>query len=189
MLDARHDLSFCGTIAREFVSDHHARCDALLLEQLAQQPLGCFCIAAALDQNIEHNPILVDRSPEPVLSACDADHHLVEVPLVTRCRKTAVDLIGKTLAELQRPLPHRLMADQDAAGSQHLLDHPRAKGKSKIQPDGVADYFRRKTVAGVARGTCRGHTSSMPAYHHSEVNLTVPFFLDHYLSICPKSFF
>src|SRR5919112_1649624 len=110
MLDTRHDLSFGRAVAGEFVGDHHARCNALLLEQLAQQPLGCLGIAAALNQDVEHNPMLVHRSPEPMLSACNADSYLVEVPLVTGCRKTAADLIGKGLTELQRPLPHSLIA-------------------------------------------------------------------------------
>src|SRR5215213_7076186 len=126
MLDTRYDLSFGRAVAREFVGDHHARSDALLPEQLAQQPVGCFCIAAALNQNVEHNPMLVHHSPEPMLSACNADYHLVEVPLVTGCWKTAADLVRKPLTELQRPLPDSLMADQDAAGRQHLLDHPEA---------------------------------------------------------------
>ena len=51
MLDAGHDLSPGRAVAREFVGDHHARCDALLLEQLAQQPLGRLGIAPALNQD------------------------------------------------------------------------------------------------------------------------------------------
>ena len=63
--------------------------------------------------------------------ADDGESHFVEVPLVTGCRKTAADLVGKALTELQRPLPHRLMADQDAAGGEHLLDHPEAEREPK----------------------------------------------------------
>ena len=92
------------------------RRDALLLEQLPQQALGRLGVAAALNQDVEHDPVLVHGAPEPMLLAGDADHDLVEVPLVAWCRETAADLVGKALAELQRPLPHRLMADQDAAG-------------------------------------------------------------------------
>lgn len=57
-------------------------------------------------------------------------------------------------------------------GGQHLLDH--AQGKSEVQPHGTADDFRRETKEGTVRRTCRGHTSSMPAALHSEVNLTAP---------------
>ena len=77
MLDAGHDRPLCGSIAGEFVRDHHARCHALLLEQLAQQALGGFRIAAALNQDVEHDAMLVDGAPEPMLPACDADRNLV----------------------------------------------------------------------------------------------------------------
>ena len=82
MLDAGHDLSLGRAIARKLIGDHHARSKALLLEQLAQQPLGCFSIAAALDQDIEHDPVLIYGTPEPVLHPGDPDGDLVQVPLV-----------------------------------------------------------------------------------------------------------
>jgi hypothetical protein len=67
--------------------------------------------------------LLVDGAPEPVLSACNADDNLVHMPFVSRCWKTSADLVGKALPELQRPLPHGFVADQDASGGEHLLDH------------------------------------------------------------------
>ena len=152
MLHAGHHNPLCGGIAGQLVRDHHARSDALLLEQLAQQALGRLCIAAALNQDVEHDAVLVDRASEPMLPACDADHDLIEVPLVSWRRKTSADLVGEALAELHRPLPHRLMTDVDASGCQHLLDHAQAQGKPEIEPDGMADQVSREAVAGVARG-------------------------------------
>jgi len=73
MLDAGHHRPLCGSIAGEFVRDHHARCHALLLEQLPQQTLGGFRIATALNQDVEYRAMLVDRAPEPVLPACNPD--------------------------------------------------------------------------------------------------------------------
>ena len=67
--------------------------------------------------------MLVHRPPEPMLLAGDADHDLIEVPLVSGCRKTPADLVGEALAEFQRPLPHGLMADHDASCGENLLDH------------------------------------------------------------------
>ena len=71
----------------------HARSPALPLEQLAQQALGCPRVAAALDKNVEHHPVLVDRAPQPVLYPRDRDHDLVQVPLVPRRRQSAADLV------------------------------------------------------------------------------------------------
>jgi hypothetical protein len=101
----------------------------------------------------------------------------IEVPLVAGSRKTPADLIGKALAELERPLPHGLMADQDPAGREQLLDHPKAQRKPKIQPHAIADHFSREAVTGVARVTGRFHPSPMPRSGHPPVNLTVPFAL------------
>ena len=60
MLHARHHSSFRSGIAGQFVGDHHARCLAMLLEQLAQQALRRFGIATTLDQNVEYGPVLID---------------------------------------------------------------------------------------------------------------------------------
>jgi hypothetical protein len=111
MFDTRHDLSLCGTGAREFVGDHHARCGTLLLQQLPHQALGCFCVTPALNQDVEHGSVLVNGSPQPMLLAADADRNLIKVPLVTGYRQTPADLTGKALSEFQRLLPHGLVAD------------------------------------------------------------------------------
>jgi hypothetical protein len=103
VLDARHDLSLGRAIAGQLVGDHHPRSDALLLQQLAQQALGGFGIPAALDQDVEHNAMLIDGTPQPMLLARDANDNLVEVPLVSGCRKTGADPVCKALPELQRP--------------------------------------------------------------------------------------
>jgi hypothetical protein len=103
--------------------------------------------------------VLVDSTPEPVLPTGDANHDLIQMPLVSGCRETAGDLVGNILTELQRPLPHGLMADQDAAGSQHFLDHPQTERKPNVQPDGMADHFSRKAVTGLTRMTGVLHPS------------------------------
>jgi hypothetical protein len=64
------------------VRDQDAGCPALLLQQLPEQALGGLFVPPALDQDVEHDPILVDRPPEPVLLAADHQAHFVEVPYV-----------------------------------------------------------------------------------------------------------
>src|SRR3954453_12111893 len=70
--------------------------------------------------------------------------------LIARARQPTADLIGKRLAEFQRPLPHTLAADDDAASGQYLLDHAQAERETETQPNRVADDVGRKPVAGVA---------------------------------------
>ena len=49
------------------IRDHHTRHAGLPLQQLAEQALGGLLVPPALDENVEHDPILVDGPPEPVL--------------------------------------------------------------------------------------------------------------------------
>src|SRR3954470_3651760 len=115
MLDARHDLPLCRTVAGELISDHDARRPALPLQQLAEQALGGALITPALDQHVEYEAVLVDRAPQPVLLAGDLENDLTQMPLVARARQPTADLIGERLAELHRPLPHRLVAGDPVA--------------------------------------------------------------------------
>ena len=82
MLDRGHHLTLRGTVAGQLVRDHDTRDPALLFQQLAQQALGGLFVPPLLDENVEHNPILVDGPPEPVLLAPDHQAHFVEVPYV-----------------------------------------------------------------------------------------------------------
>src|SRR5687767_15135024 len=77
--------------------------------------------------------------------------------------------LAKILAELQSPLPHGLVADQDASGGQHLLHHPEAQGKAEVQPHGMIDDLSWETVAGIARVTGVLHPSPMPRSGHPGV--------------------
>src|SRR3954471_11821741 len=78
MLDRGHHLVFCGAVARQLVRDHDTRDPALLFQQLAHQALGGPLVPPLLDENVEHDPILIDSPPEPVLR-----------PSITRTRARA----------------------------------------------------------------------------------------------------
>src|SRR3954465_6044738 len=103
MLDAGYDLLLRRAVGAQLVGHHDTRRPALLLQQLAQQPLGHFLIAPALDQGLEHELLLVDRAPEIVLLARDSDDHLVEVPLVAALWPASADAVGDRAAKPQRP--------------------------------------------------------------------------------------
>ena len=99
VLDAGHDLPLGRGVAFQLVGDQHTRRSSLLLQQFAQQAFGCLLVAPALDQDIENRARLVDRAPEPVLLAGDADDDLIEVPFVATARRTPLDAVGKLPAE------------------------------------------------------------------------------------------
>src|SRR5215217_3202514 len=100
VLDRGHHLTLGGAVARQLVRDHDTRGPALLFQQLPEQALGGLLVPPLLDENVEHDPILVDGPPEPVLRSPDHQAHFVEVPLVARAWQPTPDLVGEGLAEL-----------------------------------------------------------------------------------------
>ena len=64
VLDPGHDRSCRRAVASQLVGNHHTWCPPLPLHQLAQQALGGSGVAAALDEDVEHDAILVDSAPE-----------------------------------------------------------------------------------------------------------------------------
>src|SRR3954453_13422613 len=82
VLDRGHDLTLGGAVAGQLVRDHDTRGPALLFQQLAEQAFGGLLVPPALDQNVEHKPILVDGPPEPMLRSPDHQAHFVQVPYV-----------------------------------------------------------------------------------------------------------
>src|SRR4051812_13295101 len=91
VLDARHDLPLGGGVAAQLVGEQHTRRLSLLLQQFAQQAFGGLLIAPALDEDVENKPLLVDRTPEPVLLAGDGNDDLIKVPLVAALRGAPPD--------------------------------------------------------------------------------------------------
>ena len=162
MLDPGHDLPLGRGVAPQLVGDEHTRGSALLLEELAEQALGGLLVAPALDENIENEAVLVDGTPEPMLLPGDADDDLIKVPFVATARRSPTDAVGEFLAELEAPLPDRLVRHRDAAGGQHLLDHAQAQREPKIQPDRVADDLSRVAMAGVNRVSRGPHPARLP---------------------------
>src|ERR1700688_387444 len=76
------EIPVCCRAALELVGDQYARRATVLPEQLEHESPGCVPVAPALHQHVEHRPVPVHRTPQPVLPAVDGDHHFLEMPLV-----------------------------------------------------------------------------------------------------------
>src|SRR5262249_5811046 len=85
------------------------------------------------------------------------------MPFVANPRQPTTDPVGELLTKFARPLPHRFVADDDAAGSQQLLDHTQPKREPKIEPDGVADDLAGEPVTGIAGASSWRHPTRLPA--------------------------
>src|SRR2546427_6162249 len=104
MFHPRGLLSLSGSIALQFIGDDHSRHVGQSFEQLAEKLLCGPLIPAALDQNIQHVPLLIHGPPEIMARALNRQKHFVQVPLVARPSASAPELIGILLTKLAAPL-------------------------------------------------------------------------------------
>lgn len=64
-------------------------------------------------------------------------------------RLTQAKFIGLPLAELQRPLVHRLVRDDDAAAGHQLFYVAKTQREPKVEPHDLTDDFGRVAQAAV----------------------------------------
>jgi hypothetical protein len=77
ILDAWQDLAFRSRIAAQLVGDDYPQHVLQTTQQLAEEALGRAGIASALHEDVEHTPFLIDRAPEVMQLAPDADEDLI----------------------------------------------------------------------------------------------------------------
>src|SRR4051812_41364095 len=94
MFNARQDLALGCTIAGKFVGDDHPWDILAAFQEFAEELLGCRLVAPALHQDIQHGAMLINSSPQVSRFALDGEKHLVQVPLISRLRTSAFELIG-----------------------------------------------------------------------------------------------
>ena len=139
-------------VASQLVGHDHPRHILQTLQQPPEETLGRFGVATFLNQDVEHNAILIHGAPEIVLHTLDPDEHLVHVPLVPRPWPAAAQAVGKALAEFLAPAPNGLIGDDNATLSQKQLDIPQAEAEHMVQPDSMADDLGGKAMAVVRVG-------------------------------------
>src|SRR6516162_4779545 len=86
---------------------------------------------------------------------------LIQMPFVADAREPATDPVGELLAKFARPLPHRFVADDDAASGQQLLHHTKTEREAKIQPHRMADDLGGEPIPGVAGASACGHPTRL----------------------------
>src|SRR6266700_454974 len=121
-----------------------------------QETLGGYLIAPFLDQDVQDDAVLVNGSPQPAAFAADLQGHFVQMPLVTGSRSSSTQPCSESRTELGAPLTDRLMADNDAALGEQILNVAEAEVETKVQPHGVRDDLGRETVASIRRAVGLG---------------------------------
>ena len=89
---------------------------------------------------------MVYSAPKIMRLAVDLHEYLVQMPLPVRIRPHSIDPVftnfcGEHRAKSIPPVPHRFVADVDAALVQQILDVSERKWKSNVEHHSQADYL------------------------------------------------
>src|SRR5436305_14556736 len=160
-------------VGAELVGRQGFRREALFPEQLTHQPECRVLVAAALHQHIENLALVIDGAPQVHPFACDANHHLIEVPPVARSWAAPSKPAGEPGPELQNPAPHGFIGNLQASLGEELLHVAVAQGESEIKPDRVLDDRRREAMSAIGRLI---HAGILPcrATRSNPVSVTMP---------------
>jgi hypothetical protein len=115
-----------------------------------------------LNEDVQSIAILIHSSPQILASALNRDEDLVEEPRVAKCSLSSLHRSGVRRAEFPAPLPDGLIGDDYPTLSEPILDITKAEAESMIEPNGLADDFRREAVAPV-RDLVSCHVPSLTA--------------------------
>ena len=94
----------------------------------------CFAIPALCDEAFQHLALVIHGTPKVMRLAINLHKYLIQMPLPVRVcahllNSFAADFSGKHRAKSIPPIPHRFVADVDAALVQKILDITSESGK------------------------------------------------------------
>jgi hypothetical protein len=132
VLDAGKQLTPSDAVAPQLVGHDHPRHGLQTLQKPPKEALRRVGIAPGLNENVEHDAILINGTPEIVLHALDPDEDFVHVPLVPWPWPASTQAGSETCSEFLAPAPHRLVGDDDASLSQQQLNITQAEAEHVV---------------------------------------------------------
>ncbi len=93
-------------------------------------------------------------------TSVDFEEHLIQVPHVTRPRRSATETVGISLTELEAPFSDRLIRKGDTATGHQFFDIAKAQREAKVEPDAMTDDLWGEAMTMIKRDGA--HACSMP---------------------------
>ncbi len=121
--------------------------DIVFSQQPGQEGLRRFGVPMPLEENVEHEPVLVYGPPKPVSNTINCCTDLVQVPPGTPTGFPVTKMFSEEGPKLDAPLAEGLMADLNATLVQQFLNISVADREAVVQPHSVLDDGHWETVA------------------------------------------
>jgi hypothetical protein len=98
------------------------------------------------DKNIDDVATLIQCSPQVVALASDSNKHFINVPDVPESSLFSAQRSSKGRSKLGAPVSNSLVRYRDTPLGKQIFDIAIAEREPMIEPDGMADDFRRKSM-------------------------------------------
>jgi hypothetical protein len=131
VFDIGQQLTMSNAVAAQLVGHSHPWFIPQALQQPLEEALRRLRIATGLNEDIEHNTILIDGTPEIMLHTLNADEHFVDVPLVTGAWPAPSQAISETGSEIPAPPPHGIVRYNNVVLCQDQPDIPKAEAEHR----------------------------------------------------------
>src|SRR6202047_2118613 len=149
MVAGKPEMLEGSAVGAQLVGRHPRRREALLAEQLAHQLDGRRPVSTTLDQDLEDLAFVVDGTPQIHVLARDPDDYFVEMPTIARSRTASPQTPSDRRSEFEHPTANALVGEIEPTLGKQFLDIAIAQGETKVQPHGVLDDDRRKTMPAI----------------------------------------
>jgi len=149
MDNGRKDLPMCSRITPKLVGDQLPGCLSLMFQHLTKEALSGSTISTLGNQNIDHGSILIDGSPQIEVPTLDGDEEFIDVPDVTQSSLFPTQSSGVGRSEFLTPVSDRFVGDDDSSLGEQVFYVSKAQGEPMVEPNSVADDFRRKAAASI----------------------------------------
>ena len=115
----------------------------------AQDSLSSAGIFAFLDKDIDDIPVLVDGTPK--ISTLTLNRHtFIKKPIIAARPQALLDSPGIVRPEGCPPFADGFVGDGDSTFSKQIFDVAKTERKSVIQPHGIGDDVRWKTISAIS---------------------------------------
>ena len=156
----RHHGAVRRRVAAQLVRDQSSGLAALSFQQLAEKPFCRSPIAPRSYEGVEDVAVLVDGPPQILQSPLDLDEQFIQIPGVALAALAVPQSPRIGEPEPQTPLPNRLVGHGNTAFGEEILDIPKTQAETVVEPDGVTDDFRGKSVSAVAGWLVIGYSGT-----------------------------
>ena len=133
-------------IAPQLVGMDHLR-HVVFPQEADKKGLGRLGVSVFLKQNVQHVPVFVDRSPQPMLDPADLDADLVQMPSRTPAGFSMAQFLGQEWGELDVPLTESLVTDLNTTLVKQFLNVPLAEGEPVVEPQGIPNDTQLESMS------------------------------------------